>query len=64
MIRELGKKVLQQKYHVTAYRMYAYVSSLTSGLYIAHRIESIAKIQREATVRAHTHRVKAQRLAQ
>lgn len=56
----LVKSVLIHFYHLGAYHVYARASSYLAGVYIATPSDDLAKLQRRATMKAHTHRVRAE----
>jgi hypothetical protein len=55
------RSVVENQYHWVAYHLCAYAAGVCSGVYVVHQIDGIADVQRRLTMKAHTHRVKAQK---
>lgn len=63
-MNELLRRVGQVYFHRLKYSYHAKVAKLATGVYIVHQTDWLAKLQRHHTKQAHTHRVKAQEIAQ
>lgn len=64
MSQSFTAKMITFEYHVRAYRFYGYVSKVCTALHVFHPYDMVSDIQRKATINAHTHRVRAEKLIQ
>jgi len=61
MKHSFARAALMNQYHYRAYRLYGRISTILSGIYVIHQSDDIAELQKIATIKAHTHRVKAEK---
>jgi hypothetical protein len=55
------KSVLLNQYHRAAYKAFAKAGGILTAWYIVTPSQNIAGLQRQATIKAHYHRVRAEK---